>query len=69
MKGLKVDRCEFIVSEPPGYWHTHQCTRKSKDVIENVPLCGIHLKKFNLNEPQFLKGRLDAWTLRGNKTR
>lgn len=39
-------QCAAEVWEPPGYWHTHQCPRRSKGVgRDGAPLCGTHLRQ------------------------
>lgn len=61
----KGGHCDFEVSEPPGYWHTHRCARPSKAVITTVegdekPVCGIHRRmheKRPLHSGWFMKPR------------
>ena len=47
-------QCWEMVSEPPGFWHRHQCTNKAKVRLQHVTtydakpiyreVCGVHAK-------------------------
>lgn len=36
--------CQAQCEEPPGYWHTHTCDRRSKTDRHGVLLCAQHAK-------------------------
>ena len=34
--------CEAQVSEPPHYFHRHQCSRKAREIVNGKSLCTQH---------------------------
>lgn len=40
-----MSTCKAQCQEPPGYWHTHTCGRRSVTEREGLPLCKQHATK------------------------
>lgn len=46
----KVETCQEMVGEPPGFWHEHVCGRRAKFVVtgrweqHQIHVCGTHVK-------------------------